>query len=376
MTPRSPRDSAKEHNIMYSNGIAVVAITRRGVETALKIKNALASLEMPCTVYAPEKYLQAGVAPIDKKLDEFIRDTYSRVDAVVAVMAAGIIIRAVAPYLEGKLVDPAVLAVDASGRFVVSLLAGHYGGANMLTRIIAEGIGATPVITTASDAMGKQSVDELARMLHLAIVNPESLVAVNAALVNEERLALVLVGDVKIPADAVRGYAVEEAAGLEQAREIISRYDAGAVITKEPLALPGFAKPVTILKPKTIVVGLGARKTVTANQVLEAVKAALKRVNVPLERVDHLATVDIKKESSAMIEAAEKLGYKLDFVSVDALRAFSHEDLSPDSKMVEEKIGVGGVCERAALMLAGEKSRLILKKMKMNGVTVAIAEGE
>jgi cobalt-precorrin 5A hydrolase len=361
---------------MYSNGIAVVAITRRGVETALRIKNALEDLEMPCTVYAPEKYVQTGAVPMDKKLDAFIRDTYSTVDAIVAVMAAGIIIRAVAPYLEGKLVDPVVLAVDASGRFVVSLLAGHYGGANQLTRLIAEGIGATPVITTASDIMGKQSVDELARTLHLTIVNPSSLVAVNAALVNGKRLALVLVGDVKIPPSAVKGYAVEEAASAEQALEIISNYDAGAIITKESLSPQGFAKPVTILKPKTITVGLGARKNVTADQVMEAVNAALKRANVPLERIDRLATVDIKKDSLAMIEAAERLGLTLDFVSLDALRAFKHEDLSPDSKMVEEKIGVGGVCERAALITTGEKPRLILKKMKMNSVTVAIAEGE
>ncbi|MCW4047599.1 MAG: cobalt-precorrin 5A hydrolase [Candidatus Bathyarchaeota archaeon] len=361
---------------MYSNGIAVIAITRRGVETALRIKTALASLKMPCTVYAPEKHAQSGVVPMGKKLDAFIRDTYSTVDAIVAVMAAGIIIRAVAPHLQGKLADPAVLAVDASGRFVISLLAGHYGGANQLTRLIAEGIGATPVITTESDVIGKQSVDALARALHLTIVNPESLVAVNAALVDGKRLALVLVGGVKIPDSAAKCYAVEKATSAEHALEIVSNYDAGAVITKESVSPQEFAKPVTILKPKTITVGLGARKNVTADQILETVNAALKRANVSLERVDRLATVDIKKDSSAMIEAAEKLGLTLDFVSVDALRAFTHGGLSPDSKLVEAKIGVGGVCERAALITAGEKPRLILKKMKMNGVTVALAEGE
>ncbi|MBT0158371.1 cobalt-precorrin 5A hydrolase [Candidatus Bathyarchaeota archaeon A05DMB-2] len=361
---------------MYANGIAIVAITRRGVETARRIKTTLASLRIPCTVYAPEKYAKVGVVPMDKKLDTFIRDIYSTVDAIVAVMAAGIIIRAVAPHLQGKLADPAVLAVDASGRFVISLLAGHYGGANQLTRLIAEGISATPVITTESDVIGKQSVDELARALHLTIVNPESLVAVNAALVDGKRLALVLVDGVKIPDSAAKCYTVEKATNMEQALKIISNYDAGAVITEEVMSPQEFGKPVTLLKPKTITVGLGARKNVTADQVLEAVNAALKRANVPLERVYRLATVDIKKDSSAMIEASEKLRLTLDFVSVDALRAFKHGDLSPDSKLVEEKIGVGGVCERAALITAGEKPRLILKKMKMNGVTVAVAEGE
>jgi cobalt-precorrin 5A hydrolase len=77
-----------------------------------------------------------------------------------------------------------------------------------------------------------------------------------------------------------------------------------------------------------------------------------------------------------MVDAVERLGASLEFLSVDALRSLNHSDLSPDSAMVQEKIGVGGVCERAALLTAGKNSKLLLKKTKLNGVTVAIAEGE
>jgi len=361
---------------MYSKGIAVVAITRRGVETALRIKTALSSLELPCLVFAPKKYDQKGVVPLDKKLGEFIKEICSKVDAIVAIMATGIIIRAVAPCLESKLVDPAVLGVDASGRFVISLLSGHYGGANELTRLIANGIGATPVITTASDVMGKQSVDELARVLHLAIENPESLPAVNSAIVNGATLALVLIGDIKIPANKIFGYEVKKADSGEQAVEIVNNFDAGVIITKETLPKDKLMKPVTILKPKNIIVGIGSRKNVGENEIVEAVNFALAHVNVPLERVNGLATVSIKKDSQSMINAAKKLGLHLEFLSVESLRSFRHHDLSPDSKLVEQKIGVGGVCERAALIGAGKKAKLILKKTKVNGVTVAIAEGE
>lgn len=361
---------------MYSKGITIVAIARRGVETALKIKTALNALALSCKVYASRKYLQEGVIPLDKKLDAFIKEIYNATDAIVAVMATGIIIRAVAPYLQNKLVDPAVICVDASGKFVVSLLSGHYGGANELTRLIAEGIGATAVITTASDSLGAQSVDELARILHLTIVNPKSLVAVNAAVVNGERLALVLVGDVKIPTDAVYGYVVEKAESPEQALEIVNSYDAAAIVSKELVATDKFAKPVTLLKPKRVILGVGARKEITPDQILEAVGSALARVNLPLERIDGLATVDIKKNSQSMLSAAEKLGLKFEFLNVEELRAFKHEDLSPDSEIVQEKIGVGGVCEQAALIKAGKNAHLILKKQKLNGVTVAVAEGE
>jgi len=361
---------------MYSKGIAIIAITRRGVETAVKIKEALCSLKLQCMVFAPKKYDQKGVVPLDKKLGEFIKEIYGKVDAIVAVMATGIIIRAVAPCLESKLVDPAVLGVDVSGRFVISLLSGHYGGANALTRLIADGIGAVPVITTASDVVGKQSVDELARILHLAIENPESLAAVNSAVVNGARLVLVLTGDVKVPANKILGYEVKKADSGQQAVEIVNNFDAGVIVTKEPLPKDKLMKPVTILKPKNIIVGLGARKNVSENEIVEAVNFALARVNVPLERVDRLATVSIKKDAPSMINAAKKLGLHLEFLSVESLRSFRHRDLSLDSKMVEQKIGVGGVCERAALIEAGKKAKLILKKTKVNNVTVAIAEGE
>jgi cobalt-precorrin 5A hydrolase len=232
------------------------------------------------------------------------------------------------------------------------------------------------VITTASDVTGKQSVDELARTLHLTIQNPESLVAVNAAIVNGDHLVIVLVGDVNVPTSLISCYEIKKADNGVQALEIVNNYDAGIIVTLEPLSIDKFVKPFTILKIKNMVVGLGARKDSSADSIIEAVNTALERVKVPLARVNRFATVDIKRNSPAMIKAVEQLGSPLEFLSVDTLRSLNHKDLSPDSKMVQEKIGVGGVCERAALLVAGKNSKLILKKIKLNGVTVAIAEGE
>ncbi|HLN90023.1 MAG TPA: cobalamin biosynthesis central domain-containing protein, partial [Candidatus Binatia bacterium] len=240
---------------MYAKGIAVVSITRRGTETALKIKDALDDAGLNSTVYAPKKYSQNGVVPLDRKLADFVKDTYCTVDALVTVMATGIVIRAVAPLLESKLTDPAVVGVDATGKFAISLLSGHYGGANELARTIAKGIGATPVITTASDVTGKMSVDELAKNLHLTIQNPESLVAVTGAIVNGERVIVVLIGDVKIPTKVLICFEIKRAENGVQALEIINNYDAGIIITEEPLSIVKFIKTFSILKTKNIVVG-------------------------------------------------------------------------------------------------------------------------
>jgi cobalt-precorrin 5A hydrolase len=360
---------------MFPKGIAIIALTKKGVETACRISAALNKLEIKNSLFSPEQCVQSWAMPLEMRLGEFVKDLFGKVDAIIGVMAAGIVVRAVAPCLKSKLSDPAVVCVDVSGRFAISLLSGHYGGANELTRIIASEIGAIPVVTTASDVMGKISVDEVARLMHCKIKNPESLVAVNSALVNGKRVVLVLVGDVKIPMDMILGYEIKRADNAKEAVALIKNFDAGAIITegKFPTKLP---KPVTILTPKKIIVGVGARKNASENQIITAVNAALARVDVPLERVDGLATVDIKKDSAGMIGAAKKLGLNWDFLSVDALQSLKHEGLSPDSKLVKEKIGVGGVCERAALIAAGKNAELILKKMKMNGVTVAVAEGE
>jgi len=361
---------------MYPKGIAVIAITRRGVETALNIKRALDLEGLTSSVFAPKKYSQTGVVELEGKFGDFIKENYDKLDAIVAVMATGITIRAVAPFLESKLSDPAVIGVDAPGKFVISLLSGHYGGANELTRIIAKGTGATAVITTASDSMGKQSVDELAKILHLTIENPESLAPVNAAIVNGDSVVIVLVDDVKVPTDVINGFEIKRADTGEEAVEIVNNYEAGAVVTGEPLKIDHFGKPFTILKARRIVVGLGCRKDSHCDHLVEAIHSALKTVNLPAGRIDRFASVDIKRDSAAMLDAAKLLGAPLEFLSVETLRSLRHPDLSPDSKMVQEKIGVGGVCERAALITAGKNSKLLLKKVKQNGTTVAIAEGE
>ncbi|MDR2700767.1 MAG: cobalamin biosynthesis protein [Nitrososphaerota archaeon] len=361
---------------MFSKGVAVVAITRQGVETALNIKRVLDVEGLKISVFAPKKYIQLGVCELDGKFGDFIKENYGKLDAIVAVMATGIIIRAVAPFVESKLSDPAVIGVDVTGRFVISLLSGHYGGANDLAKLIAKGIGAAPVITTASDSLGKQGVDELAKVLHLTIVNPKSLVPVNAAVVNDECVVLVLVGDVKIPVEGINGFEIKRANSNVEAVKLVSSYDAGAIVTRESLKNGVSVKPFTVLRARRIVVGLGCRKDSSCEHLVEAVHAALKTAGLSAGRIDQFVSVDIKRDSAAMLNTAKLFDIPLEFLSVETLRNLSHPDLSPDSKLVQEKIGVGGVCERAALIIAGKNSKLILKKTKLNGTTVAIAEGK
>lgn len=366
---------------MFERGVAIIYVTAAGSATANRIAKALKGAGISCEIFAPIKYVREGEKAMQKHFSDEIKCIFSNFDAIVGVMAAGILIRAVAPLLSGKLVDPAVVCVDVSGKFVVSLLSGHYGGANYLAKLIADGIGATAVVTTASEAVGRKSVEEVARSLHCKVANPESLVDVNTLIVNGREIALVFAGfsSLKVPS-SVCGYGVKVAESLDMALETLRELDGGILITRESLealkALTGFSRPVAVLEPKTIIVGVGARREADAEEVLEAINRALEMTGVPAAFVSRLATADIKRDSEGITGAGHKLSLPIQFVSADALREFSHKDLSPDTEVVKRRIGVGGVCERAALIAAGGKARLILRKVKLGRVTVAVAEAE
>lgn len=361
---------------MYSKGIAVIAITRNGVETALKINNALTSCNLLSKVYAPSKYAQEGVISFESKLESFMKDTYHVVSAVVGVMATGVLIRAIAPNLENKLVDPAVVCIDASGKFVISLLSGHYGGANELTNIIAQRIGATPVITTASEVTGKPSVEDVARILQLTIANPESTSLVNAAITNGDRVVLVKIGEINLAVGQLASLEFKQVETPQQALQMVSEYDAGIIITKEALPVTTFVKPITIFKMQRVTIGLGILKEVTTDEILRTITSTLKENKIPFDRITGIATVDINQDSQNMRNASVTLGFELKFLSPKELEDFIHEDLSPLSNTKQETIEIENLCERAALFGAGKNSHLLLKNITRNGVIIALASGE
>ncbi|WP_082091180.1 cobalamin biosynthesis protein CbiG [Methanosarcina sp. Kolksee] len=104
--------------------------------------------------------------------------------AIIAVFATGIVVRDIAPLLDNKWYDPAVVVVDSNLNFAIPLLGGHHG-ANEIARKISE-LGAVPVLTTATEVHGKPSVEGIADRLGCEIFNKESTVAVNCALLDQE----------------------------------------------------------------------------------------------------------------------------------------------------------------------------------------------
>jgi cobalt-precorrin 5A hydrolase len=175
--------------------IAVVSITRHGIALAGKVVAALPGAQM----FAPEKFQsEAAAAALGAahcytgKLGDQVPALFAAFEGIVAIVSLGAVVRLIAPHLRDKQTDPAVVVVDEAGKFVIPVLSGHLGGANALAGHLATALGATPVLTTASDVRQTLAVDLLGRELGWTFeATHEELVRASAAVVNDEPVALV-----------------------------------------------------------------------------------------------------------------------------------------------------------------------------------------
>jgi cobalamin biosynthesis protein CbiG len=284
-------------------------------------------------------------------------------------MAAGIVVRELAPLLGSKHSDPAVVVVDARGTFAVSLLGGHEGGANRLAREVAGITGGQAVITTASDGQGIPALDVLARDAGW-VAHPRSrLATVMAATVNGEPVGIVADDGCDWPADAASPWWVrcdDWQAGRDRGL--------GALVlltTREPAAeLWDSFRDVAVYHPRSLVVGVGCNRGTPAGEIRDAIVATLRDAGLAQSAIACLATVTAKADEPGLVDVARVAGWPLAIVSGDDIRD-AGEPPNP-SEHARRALGVPGVAEPAAMLVAGSPSLLVPKRRFAN-VTVAVA---
>jgi cobalt-precorrin 5A hydrolase len=301
-------------------------------------------------------------------LTAFLGELFTTRQALVLVMATGIAVRCLAPHLRDKRCDPAVVVVGEDGRYVISLLSGHLGGANDLAREVARLIGGQAVITTAGDLGGLPALDVVARDLGLVPAPERRLARVAARLADGARVgfwaepSLVSVLEDRLGRGRVRP--LEEFEGPEG-------WEGGVLVTDR--RLPDFGPNWMFWRPRTVVVGVGCRRGVSARTVLAAVGRALRFAGVSRRSLLALATVDLKAEEPGLVSAVARLRCPLlVFGRREVARMLSEDGQLARSARVQARIGVGGVCEPCARLGAGGGS-LIWPKTAYRGVTVAVA---
>jgi cobalt-precorrin 5A hydrolase len=294
-------------------------------------------------------------------------------EAFVLIMATGIAVRVLAPHIRDKRIDPAVVVMDDSGEYAISLLSGHLGGANELAREISRTVGARAVITTATDVAHKPAADILAVKLGLAIEPFTELKTVNAALANGEKVTFFIDKTLK---DTERLIQMAADNGINFAdSDLLSSsdsHDVAVIITDRALAV---AKPHVFLRPATLAVGVGCRRGTTSTEIDDALTIACQKIGRSKRSIALIGTTDFKKNETGLLAIAQQLKIPLRVFTNEQLKDCINRNNLKTSNFVQEKIGVGNVCEPAAL-LSGQAGKLLLPKTVIGRVTVAVARVE
>ncbi|MFJ3507208.1 precorrin-3B C(17)-methyltransferase [Streptomyces luteogriseus] len=261
-----------------------------------------------------------------------VRTAFAQCEQLVCFLATGAVVRLVAPLLSGKTEDPGVVCVDEGGRFAVSLLGGHAGGANELAREVGDLLGAEPVVTTATDAV------DLAGLDTLGLPVEGDVAGVSRALLDGEAVAL-------------RAEVAWPLPPLPVAEE-------GSYTIRLTDRLVAAAERQAVLRPPTLVVGVGASKGAPVEEVLGLVEDALRDAGLSVASVAELATVDAKAEEAGIVEAARRLGVPLVTYSAEELAGV---DVPNPSDAPLAAVGTPSVAEAAALVGGGE---LLVPKRK------------
>ena len=332
---------------------AVICFSDAGAALALRLIG-LPGME-GAEVHSVRKYAERYGFTAHDRIGADMGDLFSSHDALVFIGACGIAVRDIAPHLKSKTEDPAVLVLDDRGRYVIPILSGHIGGANALAEELAEKLGALAVVTTATDGAGRFSCDAWAVSHGCALSSMDTAKAVSAA---------VLTGDVpissefplpdRLPAGLIRGEG--GALGIH----IGIRCD-------EP-----FMRTLRLI-PRIVTLGIGCRRGIAAEAVRAAVTETLSSAGIDPESVGRIASIDVKRDEAGLAEFASGIGAELVFYSAEELEAVPGD--FTESEFVRKTVGVGNVCERAAVLGSG-MGTLLVRKTARDGVTVAAAASE
>ncbi|NLY20313.1 MAG: cobalt-precorrin 5A hydrolase [Tissierellia bacterium] len=297
---------------------------------------------------------------MDLSIDEALKGIWNSSESIVFVGATGIAVRKIAPHIKAKDVDPAVIVIDDTGEFVISLLSGHLGGANELAVRIAEEIGGTPVITTASDKRNIESVDLFAKRMNLYIEDLKSLIPISSLMVDGEKIAVYSEIVVKI------GYKnVEYINDLA----VLSDEVKGLIIISSDVSELDIDIPFCRLVPKNINLGIGCRKHTDSVEMREFILDTLSELNLSEYGIKNIGTIELKSDEVAIIDASKFFDSNLEIFSAEELSEV--DNLFEGSEFVRDTVGVGSVSATSATLLGG---KLLIEKKIRNGMTISVTK--
>jgi cobalt-precorrin 5A hydrolase len=342
--------------------LAVIALTKNALSLGARL-----SAGIEADLYGPPRWLTnvdavgLKIGPIDRKFGEFVGKIFDAYEGLVFIMACGIVVRSIAPYLQSKTTDPAVVVVDEQGRYAISLSGGHWGGANELAKRAAAFLSGQAVITTATDLRRVVAFDLVAKANEWVIENYSDLKTVSAALLNGEPVGFFtdcrLTGGLPPPLYPGRG-------GQP------ARY---AVLLSNSTGWQIAADLTLLVRPRNLIIGIGCKKGTGAARIAASVTDFLAKNHKSRPALKLMATIDLKASEPGIVEFCQTNSLPLGTFSPEAIRQV--EGQLSFSPFVHQTVGVGGVAEPCAL-LGGVRTRLVCPKTVYPGLTLALAEEE
>lgn len=364
--------------------VSIISFTLKGIELSFKIKKAFSrEAEEDLCLYTKCSHAEKRISYVEQPLTEWTGEQMKEHRSLLFIGACGIAVRAIAPFLTDKLNDVPVLVMDEQGRFVIPILAGHVGGANELALSLAERMGSTPVITTATDLNHCFAVDLFARRNALHIVNKDGIAKVSSRiLAGEEVTMAVEEGHLQGEVSDSEGRKIPKEMNVPEGIRLvpcISEFHTDVpVATTESTtdvlvasASYGRGRLLT-LRPKEYVIGIGCKRGKAAEQINHFVNRVLKESGISMEQVAAFSSIDRKKDEEGILWMSSHYG--IPFVTYSAEELQQVKGNFHASEFVKSQVGVDNVCERAALHFSGPDGTLIVGKQAEDGITVAIAK--
>lgn len=323
----------------------IISFTDNGAKIAEKVVNLL-----------PDDKIEIYRRSIDNSLDNtslkrMVQQSMVDCKLIIFIGATGIAVRAIAPYLQGKAYDPAILVIDEQGKFVISLLSGHLGNANEFTKILANKLNAIPIITTATDLRNVFAIDTWAKNNKCIIIEPDRIKYISGALLKGENIGL-----------------KSEFSGVRPAN-MVNFAKNGFTVALNANENP-FENTLHII-PKILHIGIGCKKDTLLDNISQSIKIALNKYNIDIRAICSVSSIDIKQNEAGILAFCRQNNLPFKTFTAEELNSLNGEFTK--SQFVKKTVNVDNVCERSAV-LSARNHDLICKKLSYNGVTVAIAK--
>jgi len=342
---------------------SVLAITKNGI----KIGDNLKKLFPDWNVFAPSKLTTEtmGITWYSEPTTEKLVDLFKNNNALICIFSLGAVIRLIAPYLKDKKTDPAVIVIDDKTNFVISVLSGHIGGANELTKKIAEKLGALSVITTAADVNKTIAVDLVGREFNWKIDDDSTVTKISAHMVNEEPIGVFQeAGEKKWNEKLPKNVMIYE--NMEDLKKSNSK---AHLIISDKIIDKEISKESVIYRPPSLVIGIGLHWDTSKDTIKEGIKFCLEKFKLSSKSITKLVSIKKPEDVQGLIDLGKEMGIPVEYVNREDLAEISAPNPSETVKAFE---GTASVSEAAAIKIS--QGQLIVEKQKFPpNLTIAIA---